>query len=193
MQLAHPKVAQLKPKAFRPQVCHGAIDRPARMPESPLKSLCMKQRLIMLVFVIRPTKCTGRAKACDPDVSGGSKNASGSVGISQKKGRHRRQAINLTPPRKVKTWGDPPLRLEEIKPPVRIPDSAKKPLREADIWRTSHQTDEYRTKPFLGGSGLGAVAQTHPAVPKMPRAPSAFPLKSAPKVPGNKPNPSKEG
>ena len=33
---------------------------------------------------------------------------------SPKKGRLRRQAINLTTPRRVKAWGDGPLRLEDV-------------------------------------------------------------------------------
>ena len=44
----------------------------------------------------------------------------------------------------------------------------------SDIWRTSHQTDECGTRPFLDGSGRRAVAQTCPAVPKMHLALSAF-------------------
>ena len=38
MQLALPKVALLKLGVFQPEVCHEAIDRPARMPDSPLST-----------------------------------------------------------------------------------------------------------------------------------------------------------
>ena len=41
---------------------------------------------------------------------------------------------------------------------------------------------------FLGGTGRRAVAHTRPEFPKMPTAPSAFPLLGAPQAPGNKPN-----
>ena len=34
------------------------------------------------------------------------------------------------------------------------------------ICRMSHQHDEYDTRPFLGGSGCSAVAQTRPVAPK---------------------------
>ena len=51
---------------------------------------------------------------------------------SPKEGLLRRQAINLTPLKSVKAWGDGPLRLEEIYHPTRMPDSQlKKPLHEA--------------------------------------------------------------
>ena len=49
------------------------------------------------------------------------------------------------------------------------------------------------TGPFLGGSGRRAVAHTRPAFPKMPMAPSAFPLLGAPQAPGNEPNPPRKG
>ena len=42
---------------------------------------------------------------------------------------------------------------------------------------------------FYGGSGRRAVAHTHPTFPKMPTAPSAFPLLGAPQAPGDEPNP----
>ena len=41
---------------------------------------------------------------------------------------------------------------------------------------------------FLGGTGRRAVAHTRPEFPKMPTAPSAFPLLGAPPAPGDKPN-----
>ena len=40
---------------------------------------------------------------------------------------------------------------------------------------------------FLGGSGQRAGAHTRPAFPKMPTAPSAFPLFRAPQTPGDEP------
>ena len=42
---------------------------------------------------------------------------------------------------------------------------------------------------FLGGTGRRAVAHTRPEFPKMPTAPSAFPLLGAPQAPGDKPKP----
>ena len=41
---------------------------------------------------------------------------------------------------------------------------------------------------FLGGTRRRAVAHTRPEFPKMPTAPSAFPLLGAPQAPGDKPN-----
>ena len=41
---------------------------------------------------------------------------------------------------------------------------------------------------FFGGTGRRAVAHTRPEFPKMPTAPSAFPLLGAPQAPGDKPN-----
>ena len=43
------------------------------------------------------------------------------------------------------------------------------------------------TGPFFGGSGCRAVAYTRPAFPKMPPAPSEFPLLWAPQAPGDDP------
>ena len=51
-----------------------------------------------------------------------------------------------------------------------------------------HLTGKYGTRPFLGGTGRRAVAHTRPEFPKMPTAPSAFPLLGAPQAPGDKPN-----
>ena len=47
-----------------------------------------------------------------------------------------------------------------------------------------------RTSMAQGFFKCWAVAHTRPAFPKMPRTPSAFPLKGAPQAPGDKPNPS---
>ena len=56
------------------------------------------------------------------------------------------------------------------------------------ICRPPHLTGKYGTRPFLGGTGRRAVAHTCPEFPKMPTAPSAFPLLGAPQAPGDKPN-----
>ena len=53
---------------------------------------------------------------------------------------------------------------------------------------TPHWTDKYGIRPFFGGSGYRTQAHTRPAWPKIPSAPSAFPLLGAPQVLGNKPN-----
>ena len=47
-------------------------------------------------------------------------------------------------------------------------------------------------KTFLRWVRSQGKAHTHPALPKIPLAPLAFPLLGAPQVPGNKPNPTKE-
>ena len=54
-----------------------------------------------------------------------------------------------------------------------------------------HPTDQTSVAQglFLGESGHRAIAQTHPAAPKIPWAPSAFPEKRPPQVPGNKSSP----
>ena len=56
-----------------------------------------------------------------------------------------------------------------------------------------HQTGEYDTRPFQGGSGCRTVAQTRPVVPKMVRALSGFPYNRVPQAPGDKPSSSDEG
>ena len=57
---------------------------------------------------------------------------------SPKEGHLRRPAINLTPPKRVKVWGDGSLKLEEINHPTRMPDSQlKKPLHEAGVNQAS--------------------------------------------------------
>ena len=65
--------------------------------------------------------------------------------------------------------------------------------RSTDICHTPHQRTSMAQGRFYGGSGHRAVAQTHLADPKMPRAPSAFPFIWAPQASGDKPNPSYEG
>ena len=54
------------------------------------------------------------------------------------------------------------------------------------ICRSSHQPDECSTKPCFRWVWRKVVAKTHPAVPKMPRASSAFSQKRAPRAPGDK-------
>ena len=61
------------------------------------------------------------------------------------------------------------------------------------ICHMPHQALKYGTRPFLGGSGRKTVANTRPVVPKMPRAPSAFPQRGVPPVPDDKLSTSKEG
>ena len=46
---------------------------------------------------------------------------------------------------------------------------------------------------FLGGTRRRAVAHMRPEFPKMPMAPSAFPLLGAPQAPGDEPNPPRKG
>ena len=53
------------------------------------------------------------------------------------------------------------------------------------ICYSPHLTSKYGTRLFLGGTGRRAVAHTCPEFPKMPSAPSAFPLLGAPQAPGN--------
>ena len=50
-----------------------------------------------------------------------------------------------------------------------------------------HLTGKCGTRPFLGGSGRRAGAHTRPTFPKMPTAPSAFPLLGVPQAPDDKP------
>ena len=60
------------------------------------------------------------------------------------------------------------------------------------IWWPPHPTGMCGTRSFYGGSERRAVANTRPAFPKMPSAPSAFPWLGVPQVPGDEPNPPKE-
>ncbi len=64
------------------------------------------------------------------NASSSPKNISDPVGISLKRGASgaRRQAINPTPPKRVKAWGDGPLRLVEINRLVRMLNSRLKSL-----------------------------------------------------------------
>ena len=80
---------------------------------------------LLSVFVFRPTNRTSmaqglffrwvRAQGRSPHTPGISKNASGPVGIPLKKGRLRRQAMNLTPPTGFRTWKTAPLRRTSTK------------------------------------------------------------------------------
>ena len=56
----------------------------------------------------RPFLGWGQAQGRSLHAPGISKIASDPVGIPLKKGRHRRRAINPTPPKRVKAWGDGP-------------------------------------------------------------------------------------
>ena len=64
----------------------------------------------------------GPAQGRSPHASGSPKKAFGPVG-PPKEGSLGHQAINLTSPRRVKTWGGGPLRPEEINRPAQMPDS----------------------------------------------------------------------
>ena len=65
------------------------------------------------------------------------------------------------------------------------------PILICGICCSPHLTSKCGTRPFLGGSRRRAGAHTHPAFPKMPTAPSAFPLVGAPQAPGDDPPASK--
>ena len=67
------------------------------------------------------------------------------------------------------------------------------PILICGICCSPHLTGKCGTRSFLGGSGRRAGAQTRPAFPKMPKAPSAFPLLGVPPAPGDKPNLTSEG
>ena len=127
---------------------------------------------------------------------------------SSKEGRLRHQAINITPLKRVKGWGDSPLRPEGFPVPRRTrPDPCRwqhsRPTSDPTTGE-AHQTRGFSqlsvTHPteraslaqsrFYGRSGRRAEADKRPALPKIPSAPSAFPLLGAPQAPGNKPNPS---
>ena len=56
----------------------------------------------------RPFLRLVQSQGRSPDVSGSPQNTSGPVGILLKIRHLRRQAINLTPPKRVKAWGTPP-------------------------------------------------------------------------------------
>ena len=63
------------------------------------------------------------------------------------------------------------------------------PILICGIYCSPHLTGKCGTRPFLGGSGHRAVAYTRLSSPKMPTAPSAFPLLGAPQAPGDEPPP----
>ena len=63
-----------------------------------------------------------------------------------------------------------------------------RPILICGIWWLPHPMDMCGTRPFYGGSEARAVAHTRPAFPKMPTAPTAFPLLGAPQAPGDEPN-----
>ena len=66
-------------------------------------------------------------------------------------------------------------------------------IRYCGICCSPHLTGKCGTRPSLGGSVRRAVAHTRPAFPKIPSAPSAFPLLGAPQAPGDQPNPPEGG
>ena len=114
------------------------------MPDSLLKSLCTKQGLIKLYLLTAPPNGQVWHKA----FFGGS----GRRAVAQTRPtfpkmpratsafpREGHQVINLTPLKRVKVWGDGPLRLEEINNPTRMPDSlnAEKPLHDARVDQAS--------------------------------------------------------
>ena len=65
------------------------------------------------------------------------------------------------------------------------------PILICGICCTPHLTGKCGTRLFLGGSGRRAGAHTRPAFPKMPTAPSAFPLLGAPQARGDVSKPPK--
>ena len=124
-------------------------------------------------------------------------------------GRLRRRAINPTPPKRVKDWGNGPLRPEVMYPVAehhqtnsaasnhsrsRAPHHRTQSKRRAsDICCSPHRTGKYGTRPFCGGSGCRAVAHAHPAGSKNALGPVGIPLFGAPQASGNKPNPPEGG
>ena len=112
-------------------------------------------------------------------------------------GRLRRRAINPTPPKRVKAWGDGPLRPEVMYPVVehtRTDCAARNHSRsrvphhrtQSSIVQKNEPkelylsyvppTYEYGTRPFLRWVLSQGRSPTREAVPKMPRTPSAFPF-----------------
>ena len=98
------------------------IDRPAWMPDSPLKSNLHEVGTDRAVFVDRPTNRMSmaqgffwwvQAQGRSPDVSGCSQNASGPVGILLKRGAIGARRLNPASPSRVTASGFGPLRLED--------------------------------------------------------------------------------
>ena len=113
------------------------INHLTRMPHSLLKSLCMKQGLVRRYLLTSPPNgqvwhkaffTVGAGAGLEPTRVWQSQKCLRPRRHSPKEGRLRRLAINLTPPKRVKDWGDGPLRLEEINHLTRMPDSLLKSL-----------------------------------------------------------------
>ena len=86
----------------QPQYIHSYIH--SRRTKLYLSSVPSTGRVWHKLF-LRWARAQGRSPHA-PDIF---KNASGPVGIPLKIPRLRRQAINLTPPKRVKAWGNGPL------------------------------------------------------------------------------------
>ena len=68
------------------------------------------------------------------------------------------------------------------------------PSTDYGIWCTPHLTGMYGTRPFFGWDrARGGLRPCARSLPKIPSAPSAFPLLGAPQAPGNEPNPPRKG
>ena len=107
-------------------------------------------------------------------------------------GRLRRRAINPTPPKRVKAWGDGPLRPEVMYPVVEHTRPNRAALNHSRSRAPHHRTQksfagalylsyvpptyEYGTRPCLRWVLSQGRSPTRQAVPKMPRTPSAFPF-----------------
>ena len=105
-----------------------------------------------------------------------------------------RRAINPTPPKRVKAWGDGPLRPEVMYPVVEHPRTDCAARNHSRSRVPHHRTQssivqknelylsyvpptyEYGTRPFLRWVLSQCRSPTREAVPKMPRTPSAFPF-----------------
>ena len=96
---------------FQPQVCHGAIDRLVRMPDSQLKSLCTKQWVAQRYLTNVPLDGRAWHKAFFGWVR--------AQGYDQpaNKGNPSKESSNL---------GGSPLRFKEINHPAKMPDSQSK-------------------------------------------------------------------
>ena len=96
----------------------------------------------------------------------------------------------------VKDWGKATLRPKEISRYRDTLGKIRAAVNTAGILRylmTAAPNRHVWHKAFYGGSDRRAGAHTHPAFPKMPTAPSAFPLLGEPQAPGDEPNPCEGG
>ena len=115
-----------------------------------------------------------------------------------KEGCLKCQAINLTPPMKVKAWGDGPLRLEELNHLTRMPDSPLKSLGMKQWLIKQYLTNvppdgRVWHKAFFRWVRAQGCGPDTSGGPKNTLGPVSIPLKRVPQVPGNKSNLSKEG